>query len=52
MTHDTIAYLQLEEWKNDMNEEINSINQILSKHLLGMMMMMMWGEGQGNTNVD
>eukprot|EP00984_Skeletonema_dohrnii_P030909 scaffold22787_cov78-Skeletonema_dohrnii-CCMP3373.AAC.2 len=28
--HETIAYLQLEEWKNDMNEEINSINQILS----------------------
>jgi len=28
--HETIAYLQLEEWRNDMNEEINSINQILS----------------------
>eukprot|EP00984_Skeletonema_dohrnii_P022701 scaffold11802_cov202-Skeletonema_dohrnii-CCMP3373.AAC.5 len=28
--HDTIAALLLEEWRNDMNEEINSINQILS----------------------
>eukprot|EP00984_Skeletonema_dohrnii_P011828 scaffold4743_cov102-Skeletonema_dohrnii-CCMP3373.AAC.4 len=27
--HETIAYLQLEEWRNDMNEDINSINQIL-----------------------
>ena len=27
--HDTIASLQLEEWRNDMNEEIDSINQIL-----------------------
>ena len=27
--HETIAALQLEEWRNDMNEEINSINQIL-----------------------
>jgi len=27
--HETIAALLLEEWKNDMNEEINSINQIL-----------------------
>eukprot|EP00984_Skeletonema_dohrnii_P000701 scaffold211_cov83-Skeletonema_dohrnii-CCMP3373.AAC.7 len=28
-THETIAALQLEEWRNDMNEEIDSINQIL-----------------------
>ena len=28
--HETIAALHLEEWRNDMNEEINSINQILS----------------------
>ena len=28
--HETIAALLLEDWKNDMNEEINSINQILS----------------------
>eukprot|EP00984_Skeletonema_dohrnii_P025517 scaffold14691_cov152-Skeletonema_dohrnii-CCMP3373.AAC.9 len=28
--HDTIAALLLEEWKNDMNAEINSIDQILS----------------------
>eukprot|EP00985_Skeletonema_marinoi_P014749 scaffold7522_cov202-Skeletonema_marinoi.AAC.4 len=27
--HETIAALQLEEWRNDMNEEINSIDQIL-----------------------
>eukprot|EP00577_Skeletonema_sp_RCC1716_P020483 CAMPEP_0113410128 /NCGR_PEP_ID=MMETSP0013_2-20120614/21517_1 /TAXON_ID=2843 ORGANISM="Skeletonema costatum, Strain 1716" /NCGR_SAMPLE_ID=MMETSP0013_2 /ASSEMBLY_ACC=CAM_ASM_000158 /LENGTH=301 /DNA_ID=CAMNT_0000296295 /DNA_START=244 /DNA_END=1149 /DNA_ORIENTATION=- /assembly_acc=CAM_ASM_000158 len=27
--HETIAALQLEEWRNDMNEEIDSINQIL-----------------------
>ncbi|KAK1737824.1 hypothetical protein QTG54_011596, partial [Skeletonema marinoi] len=27
--HETIAALHLEEWRNDMNEEINSINQIL-----------------------
>eukprot|EP00985_Skeletonema_marinoi_P007625 scaffold3368_cov85-Skeletonema_marinoi.AAC.1 len=27
--HETIAALLLEDWKNDMNEEINSINQIL-----------------------
>eukprot|EP00984_Skeletonema_dohrnii_P030882 scaffold22743_cov159-Skeletonema_dohrnii-CCMP3373.AAC.4 len=27
--HETIAALQLEEWRNDMYEEINSINQIL-----------------------
>ncbi|KAK1737809.1 hypothetical protein QTG54_011581 [Skeletonema marinoi] len=27
--HETIAALQLEEWRNEMNEEINSINQIL-----------------------
>eukprot|EP00984_Skeletonema_dohrnii_P016876 scaffold7561_cov227-Skeletonema_dohrnii-CCMP3373.AAC.9 len=27
--HETIAALLLEEWRNDMNEEINSINQIL-----------------------
>ena len=27
--HETIAALQLEEWKKDMNEEIDSINQIL-----------------------
>jgi len=26
--HETIAALQLKEWRNDMNEEINSINQI------------------------
>ena len=32
---ETIAYLQLEEWKNDMNEEINSINQILSNAPVG-----------------
>ena len=27
--HETVAALQLEEWRNDMYEEINSINQIL-----------------------
>ena len=27
--HETIAALQLEDWRNDMNEEIDSINQIL-----------------------
>eukprot|EP00984_Skeletonema_dohrnii_P034645 scaffold33620_cov151-Skeletonema_dohrnii-CCMP3373.AAC.1 len=27
--HETVAALQLEEWRNDMNEEIDSINQIL-----------------------
>ena len=27
--HETIASLQLEEWRNDMNEKIDSINQIL-----------------------
>ena len=27
--HETIAALQLEEWRNDMNEEIDSINRIL-----------------------
>eukprot|EP00969_Alexandrium_andersonii_P125839 5563596-Alexandrium_andersonii.AAC.1 len=27
--HETIAALQLEEWRNDMNEEIDSINQRL-----------------------
>eukprot|EP00573_Skeletonema_grethae_P006891 CAMPEP_0201710248 /NCGR_PEP_ID=MMETSP0578-20130828/58528_1 /ASSEMBLY_ACC=CAM_ASM_000663 /TAXON_ID=267565 /ORGANISM="Skeletonema grethea, Strain CCMP 1804" /LENGTH=386 /DNA_ID=CAMNT_0048199273 /DNA_START=126 /DNA_END=1283 /DNA_ORIENTATION=+ len=27
--HETIASLQLEEWRNDMNEEIDSINQTL-----------------------
>eukprot|EP00577_Skeletonema_sp_RCC1716_P020819 CAMPEP_0113375426 /NCGR_PEP_ID=MMETSP0013_2-20120614/2099_1 /TAXON_ID=2843 ORGANISM="Skeletonema costatum, Strain 1716" /NCGR_SAMPLE_ID=MMETSP0013_2 /ASSEMBLY_ACC=CAM_ASM_000158 /LENGTH=300 /DNA_ID=CAMNT_0000257459 /DNA_START=9 /DNA_END=911 /DNA_ORIENTATION=- /assembly_acc=CAM_ASM_000158 len=27
--HETIVALQLEEWRNDMNEEINAINQIL-----------------------
>eukprot|EP00573_Skeletonema_grethae_P012682 CAMPEP_0201709846 /NCGR_PEP_ID=MMETSP0578-20130828/58318_1 /ASSEMBLY_ACC=CAM_ASM_000663 /TAXON_ID=267565 /ORGANISM="Skeletonema grethea, Strain CCMP 1804" /LENGTH=389 /DNA_ID=CAMNT_0048198841 /DNA_START=148 /DNA_END=1317 /DNA_ORIENTATION=- len=27
--HETVAALHLEEWKNDMNEEIDSINQIL-----------------------
>ena len=27
--HETIAALQLGDWRNDMNEEINSINQIL-----------------------
>eukprot|EP00984_Skeletonema_dohrnii_P021466 scaffold10729_cov91-Skeletonema_dohrnii-CCMP3373.AAC.9 len=27
--HETIAALQLEEWRDDMNEEIDSINQIL-----------------------
>eukprot|EP00984_Skeletonema_dohrnii_P009707 scaffold3728_cov72-Skeletonema_dohrnii-CCMP3373.AAC.2 len=30
VVHETIAALLLEEWKNDMNEEIISINQILS----------------------
>ena len=36
----TIASLQLEEWRNDMNIEIDSINQILPQHGLdgGMMM--------------
>jgi len=29
--HETIAALQLKEWKNDMNEEIVSINQILDE---------------------
>eukprot|EP00985_Skeletonema_marinoi_P005481 scaffold2376_cov80-Skeletonema_marinoi.AAC.2 len=33
--HDTIAYLQLEEWRNDMDREINSINQILSYTFAG-----------------
>ena len=28
--HETVAALLLEEWKNDMNEEINSINEVLS----------------------
>ena len=28
--HETVAALQLEEWKNDMNEEIDSISQILA----------------------
>ena len=28
--HETIAALQLEEWRNEMNEEIDSINQILT----------------------
>ncbi|KAK1737795.1 hypothetical protein QTG54_011567 [Skeletonema marinoi] len=28
-THETIAALHFEEWRNDMNEEIDSINQIL-----------------------
>jgi len=27
--HDTVAALQLNNWRNDMNEEIDSINQIL-----------------------
>ena len=27
--HETVAALQMEEWKNDMNEELDSINQIL-----------------------
>jgi len=27
--HETIAALQLEEWRNDMNEEVDTINQIL-----------------------
>ena len=27
--HQTVAALHLEEWRNDMNEEIDSINQIL-----------------------
>mmetsp|Transcript_4636 Transcript_4636/g.5898 ORF Transcript_4636/g.5898 Transcript_4636/m.5898 type:complete len:133 (-) Transcript_4636:358-756(-) len=27
--HETIAALQFEEWRNDVNEEIDSINQIL-----------------------
>ncbi|KAK1737819.1 hypothetical protein QTG54_011591 [Skeletonema marinoi] len=27
--HETVAALQLEEWRNEMNEEIDSINQIL-----------------------
>ena len=29
VVHETVAALQLEEWRNDMNEEIDSINQIL-----------------------
>ena len=29
VVHETIAALQLEEWRNDMYEEIDSINQIL-----------------------
>ena len=31
--HETVAALQLEEWRNDMNEEIVSINQILPARL-------------------
>ena len=33
--HETIASLQSEEWRNDMNEEIDSINQILPSAAAG-----------------
>jgi len=33
--HKTIATLQLEEWRKDMNEEIDTINQILPNTLTG-----------------
>ena len=33
--HETVAALQLEEWKNDMNGEIDSINQILPNARVG-----------------
>ena len=33
--HEIIAALQLEEWRNDMNEEIDSINQVLPHVYIG-----------------
>ena len=56
--HETIVALLLEEWRNDMYEEINSINQILPTTSLAVLLladwvaMAMWGEGPGDTNVD
>ena len=41
--HETIAALQLEEWRNDMNEEIDSINQILPTSSAGR-----WGHDVGD----
>ena len=41
--HETIAALQLEEWRNDMNEEIDSINQILPTASAGR-----WGHDVGD----
>eukprot|EP00985_Skeletonema_marinoi_P014762 scaffold7522_cov202-Skeletonema_marinoi.AAC.17 len=40
--HETIADLQLEEWRNDMNEEIVSINRILPTASAGR-----WGRDEG-----
>ncbi|KAK1737793.1 leucine-rich repeat domain-containing protein [Skeletonema marinoi] len=41
--HETIAALQLEEWRNDINEEIDSINQILPTTPAGR-----WGHDVGD----
>jgi len=32
--HESITALQLQEWRNDINDEIDSINQILALHML------------------
>jgi len=32
--HESITALQLQEWRNDINDEIDSINQILPLHML------------------
>eukprot|EP00985_Skeletonema_marinoi_P002561 scaffold1057_cov203-Skeletonema_marinoi.AAC.9 len=48
--HETIAALLLEEWRNDMNEEINSINHILPDTPAGDYES--WGKGPCNKNVD
>jgi len=42
--HETIAALQLEEWRNDMNEEIDSINQILPTASAGSEYFGDWGD--------
>ncbi len=43
---ETVAALQMEEWRNSMNEEIRSINQILSTAHAGWHLGEDWDEGQ------
>ena len=46
--HETIAALHFEEWRNDMNEEIDSINQILPHVSAGEV----WGEDVDSDEMD